>query len=126
MPKALQENLQIKKQNPKDKIYCQESYAQDVYDRFYGIDIERQANTGIVYHSLGVGAAAFRSVLQLEKLADHSKVLLPDMVFLDFGTNDILYSNTIDKQLPATVEKAIAQFRTINPNILIVTGDDFP
>ena len=88
--------------------------------RFYGIDIERQANTGVVYHSLGVGAAAFRSVLQLEKLTDHSKVLLPDMVFLDFGTNDILYTNTIDKKLPATVEKAIAQFRAINPNILIV------
>lgn len=88
--------------------------------RFYGIDIEHQKNSGIVYHSLGVGAAAFRSVLQLEKLTDHSKVLLPDMVLLDFGTNDILYTNAIDKKLPATVEKAIAQFRAINPNIFIV------
>jgi LysM repeat protein len=88
--------------------------------RFYGIDIEHQKNSGIVYHSLGVGAAAFRSVLQLEKLVDHSNVLLPDMVLLDFGTNDILYTNAIDKKLPATVEKAIAQFRAINPNIFIV------
>lgn len=88
--------------------------------RFFGIDIEHQKNSGIVYHSLGVGAAAFRSVLQLEKLIDHSKTLLPDMVLLDFGTNDILYTNAIDKKLPITIEKAIAQFRSINPNILIV------
>lgn len=40
MPKALQENLQIKKHDSKDKIYCQEPYAQEMYDRFYGIDVK--------------------------------------------------------------------------------------
>jgi len=40
MPKVLQENTSIKKQNAKDKIFCQESYAQELYDRFYGIEIK--------------------------------------------------------------------------------------
>ena len=40
MPKALKENLQVKKRDPKDKIYCQESYAQELYDRFCGIDVK--------------------------------------------------------------------------------------
>jgi len=88
--------------------------------RFYGIDIESQFERGVVYHSLGVGAAAFRSVLQLEKVAEHSKVLKPDMVILDFGTNDILYTNSIDDNLGKQVEKAIRQFREINPDILVV------
>jgi LysM repeat protein len=88
--------------------------------RFYGIDIETPFGNGLVYHSLGVGAAAFRSVLQLEKMPVQSEVLKPDMVILDFGTNDILYTNSIDDKLPGQVEKAIANFRRINPDILVV------
>lgn len=102
-------NLKTKTNNPKQKQF-----------RFYGIDIENIENSGVVYHSLGVGAAAFRSVLQLDCLERQSKVLKPDMVILDFGTNDILYTNSIDPKLAKTVEKAIAQFREINPEILIV------
>lgn len=88
--------------------------------RFYGIDIEYKFNTGLIYHSLGVGAAAFRSVLQLEKMPFQSETLKPDMVILDFGTNDILYTNAIDPKLAPQVEKAIADFRKINPQILVV------
>jgi len=40
MPKALVENKTIVKQNSKDKIYCHESYTQEMYDRFNGIDIK--------------------------------------------------------------------------------------
>ena len=38
--------------------------------RFYGINLEDEANHGVVYHSTGVGAAAFRSILILEKLPE--------------------------------------------------------
>lgn len=88
--------------------------------RFYGIDIESYENSGIVYHSLGVGAAPMRSVLRLEKMPEESAVLKPDMVLLDFGTNDILYTNSIDKSLAGQVERAIAEFRKVNPGILVV------
>lgn len=36
MPKTLQENLTIKKVDRKDKIYCQEPYAQELYDMLCG------------------------------------------------------------------------------------------
>ncbi len=88
--------------------------------RFYGISIENNENKGIVYHSTGVGAAAFRSVLYIDKLPEQAAVLKPDVVLLDFGTNDILYENKIDKQLKSQVEKAIKKFKDINPDILIV------
>ena len=88
--------------------------------RFYGMSIENEKNSGIVYHSTGVGAAAFRSVLILDKLPQQAAVLKPDVVLLDFGTNDILYTNKIDLQLQSQVEKAIQQFRVINPEILVV------
>lgn len=88
--------------------------------RFYGMSIENEKNSGIVYHSTGVGAAAYRSVLILDKLPEQLAVLKPDIVLLDFGTNDILYTNSIDAQLESQVERAIQKFRAINPEILIV------
>jgi LysM repeat protein/lysophospholipase L1-like esterase len=88
--------------------------------RFYGINIQQAENKGIVYHSLGVGAAPFRSVLYLDKLPAQAKTLNPDIVVLDFGTNDILYNNAIDSKLSSQMSKAIRQFRDINPEILIV------
>jgi lysophospholipase L1-like esterase len=88
--------------------------------RFYGISIEKEENSGVVYHSTGVGAAPFKSLLILDKLEDQAKILQPDIVLLDFGTNDILYTNKIDAKLESQVLKAIQKFRAINPNMLIV------
>jgi LysM repeat protein len=88
--------------------------------RFYGLSIENETNSGIVYHSTGVGAAAHRAMLILDKLPEQAAVLKPDVVVLDFGTNDILYTNKIDGDLEKQIEKAIKKFREINPEILIV------
>ncbi len=88
--------------------------------RFYGLNIEKANSKGIVYHSLGVGAAPMGSVLALSKVEQQAALLQPDIVFLDFGTNDILYHNAINPKLAGQVEKAIKKFRAINPNMLIV------
>jgi LysM repeat protein len=88
--------------------------------RFYGLNIENVKNSGVVYHSTGVGAAAFRSILTLEKIDVQAPVIQPDIVILDFGTNDILYHNKIDKNLVKEVEKSIKLWRSIHPEILVV------
>jgi lysophospholipase L1-like esterase len=88
--------------------------------RFYGINVEHEASRGIVYHSTGVGAAAFRSILILEKLPEQIPVINPDIVILDFGTNDILYENKIDPKLSLEVEKAISWWKSMVPEVLIV------
>jgi LysM repeat protein len=87
---------------------------------FYGINIETQKQSGVVYHSLGVGAAPFRSVLNIENLEKHAAILKPNLVILDFGTNDILFKNAIDEKLSEQIEKSIERFRKLNPDILIV------
>ncbi len=88
--------------------------------RFYGLDIENQEGGGVVYHSTGVGAAAFRSILILDKLPEQIQEIKPDIVLLDFGTNDILSTNSISKSLSKEVEQSIAMWRKLNPDILIV------
>lgn len=102
------------------KIQVLDSSLKGFRFRFYGIDVELQKQTGVVYHSLGVGAAAFRSILNIEKLAEHTTLLKPDIVILDFGTNDILYENRIDDNLASEIEKAISIFRSVNPEISII------
>src|SRR6218665_595397 len=88
--------------------------------RFYGIDIEKKDQGGIVYHSLGVGAAAMSSILSLEKAEQQAQYLNPDIVILDFGTNDIMYHNAVNPKIVGQTERAIAKFRAINPNVIVV------
>jgi lysophospholipase L1-like esterase len=90
------------------------------YFRFYGLDIEKAEAKGVVYHSVGVGAAAMNSVLALEKAEQQTEILKPDIVILDFGTNDIMYHNAVNPKLIGQVQKAIAKFRAINPEMIIV------
>jgi len=87
--------------------------------RFYGIDIEKQENKGVVYHSLGVGAAPMRSVLYLDKLTEQARLLHPDIALLDFGTNDIA-TNEIAATLPDNICQAIGKLREINPEMVII------
>jgi lysophospholipase L1-like esterase len=87
---------------------------------FYGLNIEKIEDKGVIYHSTGVGAAAIRSILYLDKLEQQLPVIEPDIVFLDFGTNDILYTNKIDPSLPGQVQKAITKIKSIRPEVLIV------
>lgn len=88
--------------------------------RFYGMSLEKKDKSGVLYHSLGVGGSPFEAVLNLEKLREQSEVLRPDLVILDYGTNNILYDNKVAENLPKSVSKAISNFREINPEILIV------
>ncbi|MDA0315783.1 MAG: LysM peptidoglycan-binding domain-containing protein [Bacteroidetes bacterium] len=88
--------------------------------RFYGMSLEKKRKSGVLYHSLGVGASPFEAVLNLEKLKEQSEVLQPDLVILDYGTNNILYQNKVAATLPKNVSKAISNFRAINPEVLIV------
>ena len=104
----------------KINIIISDSVTNNLNFRFYGIDVELDKPNGVVYHSLGVGAAPFRSVLNISKLEEHSAILKPDIVLLDFGTNDILYKNAIDDNLINEVESTIARFRKINPEIIII------
>lgn len=88
--------------------------------RFYGMSLEKKDKSGVLYHSLGVGGSPFEAVLNLEKLWEQSEVLQPDLVILDYGTNNILYENKVAENLPKNVTKAISNLRAINPEILIV------
>lgn len=88
--------------------------------RFYGMSLEKMDKSGVLYHSLGVGGSPFEAVLTMVKLQEQSEVLQPDLVILDYGTNNILYENKVAESLPKNVTKTISNLRAINPEVLIV------
>ena len=98
------------------KISCEENQ----HFTFYGLNIEKNTNNGVIYHSTGVGAAAIRSILVLDKLEEQLPIIKPDFVFLDFGTNDILYTNKIDPKLVNQIESAISKIKSISPEALVI------
>jgi lysophospholipase L1-like esterase len=86
----------------------------------YGINVEHENKKGLLYESFGVGASAFQSVLSIAKLEDQAPQLLPDIVIIDFGTNNILATNKMDNNIPSYVKKTVAKFKAINPNVSII------
>jgi LysM repeat protein/lysophospholipase L1-like esterase len=93
---------------------------------FYGMSLESESGRGLVYHSLGVGGAPYNSLLA-EVLADsHLPTLRPDLVILDFGTNDFLYSQQIAPDLRRQIVQTIQWIRQLVPgvNILLTSTQD--
>lgn len=76
--------------------------------------------TGFVYNNLGVGGAAFESLLKQRYFDEEIQSVNPDLVILDWGANDILYTNCVDFNLPNTITKTIEKVRKVLPNATIM------
>lgn len=87
---------------------------------FYGMSLETANFKGVIYHSVGVGAAKFGSILSQQLLKNQLPVLTPNLLILDFGTNDYLYDNHVKTELGPQIEQIIENLREIAPNALIL------
>lgn len=87
---------------------------------FYGMILESEENKGVLVHNAGVGAARFLSVLLQDLFLKHLPVFSPDVVILDYGTNDYLYKDKIDTALEGEIKKIIANIRSVCPQAVIM------
>ena len=85
----------------------------------YGVSIEN-STSGVIYHNLGVGGAAYAALRSQAFFESQSKALAPDLVILDWGTNDLIYKNTVPDQLKATIVETIRKVRAEHPDALIL------
>ena len=93
--------------------------AQDEFT-LYGLSLSNQSNKGVIWHNAGVGASQYKSILFEEKYEEQAKYLNPDLVIIDFGTNDFLYSNKIPDNLKSEIERVIAKVKKASPTASIV------
>jgi hypothetical protein len=87
---------------------------------FYGFSIEHENERGLLYQPFGVGASPFQAVLYLDKMEEQAEVIRPDVVIIDYGTNNILYTNEVPSDLSDMVDKAVRKFRAVNPDVTII------
>jgi lysophospholipase L1-like esterase len=74
----------------------------------------------VVYHNLGVGGANFNALLQQRFFVEHYKLLKPDLVILDWGTNDIIYKNAVAPDHARKVIRTIQRIRAVDPHVSIL------
>lgn len=93
---------------------------------FYGLSLESEQNRGLVYHSLGVGGAPYTAVLEQVMIDSQLPALQPDLIILDYGTNDFLYSGKIPAQLGRQIVQTINWIRQLAPDaaILLTSAQD--
>ncbi len=87
---------------------------------FYGMTMESSIDKGAVLHNCGVGGAMYRSILYEALFEVQLKTLEPDVVIVDFGTNDYLYDDSIKTDLDTQIVKSIARIRNACPEASII------
>jgi lysophospholipase L1-like esterase/LysM repeat protein len=90
------------------------------YFQFYGMDLVSVKNSGINYHSSGVGGARFKSVLALTHFSKQIQSINPNLVILDFGTNDFLYDDSIKSNLEQEIRAVVGKIRVATPLASII------
>lgn len=87
---------------------------------FYGMTMESSADRGAVVHNGGVGGAMYRSILYEELFQEQLPTLEPDVVIVDFGTNDYLYDDSIKPELDTQIVEVIERIRAVTPQASII------
>ncbi|OWY24829.1 LysM peptidoglycan-binding domain-containing protein [Sphingobacteriales bacterium UPWRP_1] len=101
------------------EFILQNKYLNNNLFELYGISIENNAG-GVIYHNLGVGGATYSAVLNQQYFNQQFPFLAPDLVILDWGTNDIIYKNKLEADLAGVVVATINKVRNAYPNALIM------
>jgi len=85
----------------------------------YGISIENQ-KSGLIYHNFGVGGANYSALLNQTYFDEQIKTINPDLFILDWGTNDIIYTNEIADDLKSIITNTILKVKASCPNAIIL------
>lgn len=94
-----------------------------------GLDLQRDGpppQLGAVVHTAGVGGAQYRAVKHQHALELQMAALAPDVVVVEFGTNDSLHDGPLKPELEGDIRAAIARIRRGAPaaTIVLITPQD--
>ena len=94
--------------------------------QLHGMSLESVNQGGLVVHNGGVGASRFRAILHEDHFESHLTALEPDLVIVEYGTNDYLYEDRIKPELESEIRESIGRIRRAVPDamILLVSAQD--
>lgn len=86
----------------------------------HGVAVDSVEFGGAVVYSGGVGGAQYEAPLRGKLFASTLTTLDPQVVVIDYGTNDYLYTDTIEPTVEGTIRKVVALVRQAAPTAVIV------
>ncbi|MCU0432080.1 MAG: GDSL-type esterase/lipase family protein [Bacteroidia bacterium] len=86
----------------------------------YGMHLETEADRGVVFNNCGVGASRYQSPLYETLFSQQLPVLKPDLVIVDFGTNDYLYDDSIKPALQEEIVQVVRKIKAAAPQASIL------
>jgi LysM repeat protein len=87
---------------------------------FYGMSLETPTDKGVIYHNCGVGASMYKSILYQDLFSAQLPSLGPDVVIIDFGTNDFIYDDSIKANEETTITNVVRKVKAAAPNASII------
>jgi LysM repeat protein/lysophospholipase L1-like esterase len=93
---------------------------------FYGLIIESKEDKGILYNSVGINGAAYRSILQQSLFGPQLELLKPDLLVLDLGANDFYRGAYNYDVMRNNLERILQIIKQSSPSteILITNSQD--
>jgi lysophospholipase L1-like esterase len=94
---------------------------------FYGMQLSTTHNKGISYNSVGINGASLLSFLKQDLFEDQVKAVNPDLIILDYGTNDLAGGKFDSTYFITNLTKSIQRIKEVLPStcIIIPTIQDF-
>jgi LysM repeat protein/lysophospholipase L1-like esterase len=108
-------------------VQVQRTSPEQSFFECYGLSLETDQNSGILYHSVGINGAGLTSVLKQNLLPEHLAVLKPDLIVFDLYGNEFHGPNPLDAEDFKTKYKNIVRiFRSSAPQaaILLTTAQE--
>lgn len=101
--------LRMDKQNDKQQEF-----------EIYGLSIESDQPSGALVHAFGTIGAPWRGILMESLFEEQMRQLHPDLLILDYGTNDFLAGNRIPADMSIRIVDVIRKVRKALPQATIV------
>jgi LysM repeat protein len=81
----------------------------------YGVLIESNSDNGILYSSVGINGAGYKSILKENLFEKQLEVYNPDLVVVDIGANDFYPFNYNEIELETNLKLIISRIRKASP-----------
>jgi LysM repeat protein len=86
----------------------------------YGIMIESPENKGVLYNSVGINGAGYKSMLRENLFAEQLKELKPDLLIIDLGGNDFALGRIYIDYMKSDLMTIIDKIRNVSPGTSII------
>ncbi len=105
------------------EFFVHKKNPQQTFFECYGLLIETNENNGVLYSSVGINGAGYKSILRETLLANQLSDYNPDLVIIDLGANDFFGYSINEYELEYNLKKIIEIIRDSAPSSSIIISN---